>query len=246
MKNSVRQSKVKLVNPITKLPTEQFIAHNLRERKDLIKDKSFLRCSIQHWDRFIKLCDEQLAIDLLHFICMLIFEVMEEVGTSESLLCQSDNDDFTISPNGNSLVASFIDYTYKVWDTTSWKLQRVFECDDTVFQFSPNGQKFVTYGGGSHEPAVWDFNSGRKLFNLSNPQLIDRLAIDFDPSGIYIVAGSGDANAITFYDAKTGKPLRELAMGATNLVFSPNGTKLASVHQDKISSEVIIWDISQP
>jgi hypothetical protein len=96
MSYSVRQSKVKLVNPITKLPTEQLTTHNLRERQDLIKDKSFLRCSIQDWDRFTKLCDEQLGVNVLYFVAMLIAEVLEEVGTSDGFLCQSDNDDFTI------------------------------------------------------------------------------------------------------------------------------------------------------
>jgi hypothetical protein len=96
MKYSVRQSKVKLVNPITKLPTEQLITYTLRERKDLIKDKSVLRCSIQHWERFTKICDEQLGTALLRFVAMLIAEVLEEVGTSDGWLCHSDNDDFII------------------------------------------------------------------------------------------------------------------------------------------------------
>jgi WD40 repeat protein len=155
-------------------------------------------------------------------------------------------DRLSFSPDGKSLMASFIDHTYRVWDTNTWKLQRVFECEAAVFQFNPDGTRFVTFGGGSHEPVVWDFNSGRKLFNLSNPKLIDMLAIDFDPNGKYIVTGSSDANAIMLYDAKTGEPLRELAMGAANLAFSPDGSKLASVHQGKTSSEVIIWDLHQP
>jgi hypothetical protein len=96
MNDSVRQSKVKLVNSITKLPTEQLAAHNLRERKDLIKDKSFLRCSIQDWERFTKVREEQLGANVLYFVAMLIAEVLEEVGTSDGLLCHSDIDDFTI------------------------------------------------------------------------------------------------------------------------------------------------------
>ena len=96
MRYSVRQSKVKVVNQITKLPTEQLIAHNLRERKDIIKDKAFLRCSIQDWERFTTVCDEQLGVHLLYFVAMLIAEVLDEVGTPDALLCHSDNDVFTI------------------------------------------------------------------------------------------------------------------------------------------------------
>jgi hypothetical protein len=96
MSYSVRQSQNKVVHPITKLPTEALIIRNLRERKDLTRDKSFLRCSIQHWDRFMKVADKQLSSKLLYFVAMLIAEVSEEVGTSDGLLCHSDNDDFTI------------------------------------------------------------------------------------------------------------------------------------------------------
>lgn len=96
MRKSIRESKVKIVNPITRLPTENLVAHNLRERNDLIKDKSFLRCSIQHWEKFTKVCDEKLGADLLKFVAMLILEVQEEAGTAEGLVCHSDNDDFTI------------------------------------------------------------------------------------------------------------------------------------------------------
>jgi hypothetical protein len=96
MNNPIRHSKVKVVNPITRLPTEQMVAKSLRERNDLTQGKLFLRCSIQNWERFIKLCDEQLGIELLRFTAMLIADVIDEYGTSDCLLCQSDNDNFTI------------------------------------------------------------------------------------------------------------------------------------------------------
>jgi hypothetical protein len=96
MSDSIRQSKVKVVNPITKLPTEQLIVRNLSERQDITHDKSFLRCSVQNWDRFIKVADEQLRVNLLYFVAMLIVEVLEEVGTADGLVCHSDHDDFTI------------------------------------------------------------------------------------------------------------------------------------------------------
>ena len=96
MSYAVGQSKVKVVNPITKLPTAQLMVCNLRERQDLTKDKSFLRCSIQNWDRFIKVADEPLRVNLVYFVAMLIAEVLDEVGTPDALLCHSDNDVFTI------------------------------------------------------------------------------------------------------------------------------------------------------
>ena len=162
------------------------------------------------------------------------------------------------NPDGKSLVASFIDYTYKVWDTSTWKLQREFFCGDTVFQFNPDGSKFATEGVGNFKPAVWEFSSGEKLFDLSAKSHSRATAIDFDQSGKYIAVSvehtiyddSGIPTTIvdpvTIFDANTGQFLRELAIRAVNLKFSPNGTKLALVSQNENSSEIIIWDMNQP
>ena len=95
MNHCDRQSNINVVNPITKLPTEQLIVRNLLERKDLIKDKAFLRCSIQDWDNITKLCDEQLGTHVLYLVAMLLAEALEEAGTANGLLCHSDGDDFT-------------------------------------------------------------------------------------------------------------------------------------------------------
>jgi hypothetical protein len=96
MKNSVLHSQVKLIHPTTGLLTEQFMAQILHERNDIRQNKAFLSCQIQYWDRFIKVCDEKLGADLLRFIAMLLSEVVEEVGTTDNWLCQSDDDRFTI------------------------------------------------------------------------------------------------------------------------------------------------------
>ena len=96
MNHCDRQSNINVVNPITKLPTEQLIVRNLLERKDLIKDKAFLRCSIQDWDNITKLYNQQLGTHVLYFVAMLLAEALEEAGTANGLLCHSDGDDFTI------------------------------------------------------------------------------------------------------------------------------------------------------
>lgn len=161
------------------------------------------------------------------------------------------------NPDGKSLVASFVDNTYKVWDTRTWKLQREFLCGDIGFQFNPDGSKFATGGVGNFKPAVWEFSSGKKLFDLSTKNHA-RAAINFDPSGKYIAVSveytmyddSGIRTTIvdpvTIFDANTGQLLRELAIKAINLKFNPNGTKLALVSQNENSSEIIIWDMNQP
>ena len=167
----------------------------------------------------------------------------------------------SFSPDGNLLMASSMDNSFRVWDTHTWKLQRTFGGGCCAFSFSPDGSKFATSSGGPYEKlhhgelAIWDFNTGKKLFNLSN-SLPRTIAIAYNPSGEYIAVGGSNggstniANTITIYNVNTGKYLRELAVGyyaqPMALAFSPDGTKLASVSQDEHTGEIIIWDINQP
>jgi WD40 repeat protein len=161
----------------------------------------------------------------------------------------------SFSPDGKSLMASSWYTTFRVWDTNTWKLQRTFGGDSSGFSFSADGSKFATFGRETQEPVVWDFDNGKKLFDLSNTQP-KITAITYDPSGKYIaVSGANGGNTtidttITIYDANTGKHLREFVTGyhtvTTTLAFSPDGTKLASAGLEENPGEVTIWDMNQP
>ena len=168
----------------------------------------------------------------------------------------------SLSPDGKSLIAGYgkifsSKQTFMVWDTTTWKLQRTFTGDDLgegfAMAFSPDGTRFATSSGSEiHEPAVWDFNSGKKLFYLDTTQPVSYTAIAYDPSGKYIAAGDANGsmiNTVTIYDANTGKHVRKLVAGdfyASVLVFSPDGTKLAAGGGMDKPGEVIIWNLNQP
>ena len=103
--------------------------------------------------------------------------------------------------------------------------------------------------------SVWDFKRGKKLFSLSMAQS-GTTAVAYDSSGTYIAVGGANGgnlsliNAITIYDANSGRPLRKLTMRpntqAIGLAFSPNGTQLASAAQSENLGDVIIWDMNQP
>jgi WD40 repeat protein len=106
----------------------------------------------------------------------------------------------SFSPDGKSLIASAPqDYSFRVWDTNSWELQRTFYCDFFAFVFNPSGNEFVTYRAGliddrngiKKENEVWDFTSSKKLFNLSN-SLARTTAVAYDSKGKYIVVGGAE------------------------------------------------------
>ena len=150
----------------------------------------------------------------------------------------------SFSPDGKSLIAgSDVASTFRVWDTTSWELQRTFSGDfANDLAFSPDGSKFATAGGGIHEANIWDFASGKKLFNLSGLQGWV-WAVAYSPNGKYVASG-GVGDVVVVWDANTGNRAYELATGddfIQTLAYNSDGTKLASG-----GSEVVIWDMSQP
>lgn len=156
----------------------------------------------------------------------------------------------SFSPDGNWLMASSsTDYSFRVWETNSWELQRTFYCDFFAFVFNPNGKEFVTYRAGfiddrngiKKENGVWDFASGKKLFNLSS-DLPQTPAVAYDSKSNYITVGG------TIYDANTGKYLRQFTGSGqvTSLTFNSAGTKLAIALDVDNLGEIVTWDISQP
>jgi len=162
------------------------------------------------------------------------------------------------TPDGKSLIAPVKEGDIGIWDTNTGKLQKTFHCECSGrFSFSPDGEKLAGHTG-VNEGSVWDFKSGKKLFNL-NSSLSWITAITFDPSGRYLAVSGGNGgndkinNAITIWDANTGKQLYELITGyyvhADVLAFSPDGNKLASggyAPEGIPESEVVIWSTSQP
>jgi WD40 repeat protein len=178
-------------------------------------------------------------------------------GKEIKQLIKGDNElgRLLFTPDGTLLMISATGHSCKVWDTNTWEIRRRFSGECGRFTFSPDDDNILTSSSETHTLAVWDFNSGKKLFTLSisQPRIT---ATAYDLSGKYIAvsgANGGNStikNSITIFDANTGKYLRELPLGyyaqAIALAFNPDGTQLASVSQEEGSGAVIIWNINQP
>lgn len=174
--------------------------------------------------------------------------VLWDVATAKEIK-QLHKGDFWVwglsfSPDGKSLIAGFdTESKFRVWDTTTWELQRTFSGDfANDLAFSPDGSKFVSAGGGIHEANIWDVASEKRLFNLSGLQGWV-WAVAYSPDGKYVASG-GVGDIVVVWDANTGNRAYELATGddfIQTLAYSSDGTKLASG-----GSEVVIWDMTQP
>ena len=147
------------------------------------------------------------------------------------------------TPDGRKLIAGFdVESTFRVWNTATWELERTFIGDFAAdLAISPDGQTFVTAGGGQREANLWSFNSGERIFELREaPGWV--WAVDYHPTEP-VVASGGIGEIIILWDTNTGLPIRELYMGGDfiqTVAFSPDGSKLASA-----GGEIIIWDLSE-
>jgi WD40 repeat protein len=117
-------------------------------------------------------------------------------------------------------------------------VQRRQGLTDSLFAFSPRGDRLVT-NGRDHELQVWDVAQGVQFRSLQGDAGI-ATALAFSPDDRQIAAGFTDGN-IQLWSADTSATERKL-MGhdgaITSLAFHPDGQTLASGAQD---GTVRIW-----
>jgi WD40 repeat protein/serine/threonine protein kinase len=154
------------------------------------------------------------------------------------------------SPDGTRLATDTEDGTVKLWDMASGKEIRTLRGHKgSAFPilglaFSADGTRLAA--GGSWA-TVWDVTSGEALCRLSRGA-----SVAFSPDGTRLattdsaVRGGcvGPDRDATVWDVKTGREVRTFrGHGArvTTVVFSPDGTRLASGGFD---NQVRVWDVA--
>jgi WD40 repeat protein len=130
----------------------------------------------------------------------------------------------------------------KLWDMTTGKERRTIGAGPEDRQvhclaFSPDGKRLATGGYCASDPAVriWDVASGKVLAALG----VDRnvLAVAYSPDGKRLTASCGAT--LRAWDLASGKEVYTLPGGGSQLVFSPNGRRLAS---NGPGAGIVIWD----
>jgi WD40 repeat protein len=111
--------------------------------------------------------------------------------------------------------------------------------------FSPDGKRIVT-GSQDHTLRVWVVETGKQFLVLEGHT--DDCAGCFSPDGKWIIStGGGDDSTIRAWNAATGKEiwkqagpgLSDFRLARSNL-FSPDGSRLLSLHGDTVR----VWEIS--
>jgi WD40 repeat protein/transcriptional regulator with XRE-family HTH domain len=146
--------------------------------------------------------------------------------------------------DGTRIATASEDWTAKVWDAKTGRELRTFSGHTYPVlgvAFSPDGSRIAT-ASADFTARVWDVETGEVIFRFDYPDSVT--SVVFSPDGKIIAASGGlpETAKTTFWDALTGKELFSLT-GHTDMigqiVFSPDGTRLATASRD---GSARIWD----
>ena len=135
------------------------------------------------------------------------------------------------SPDGSLLLTidgQFRGPRVQVWNAeTGSELARLETVGGRVgARFSPDGKRVVTYGSQDRAVHMWDALTGEELLTLAG-QRAPFLDVAFSPHGRRLAGASRDSTT-WMWDALTGDLLTILPGGGHGIVFSPDGTRIAS------------------
>ena len=135
------------------------------------------------------------------------------------------------SPDGSLLLTidgQFRGPRVQVWNAeTGSELARLETVGGRVgARFSPDGKRVVTYGSQDRAVHMWDALTGEELLTLAG-QRAPFLDVAFSPNGRRLAGASRDSTT-WMWDALTGDLLTILPGGGRGIVFSPDGTRIAS------------------
>jgi WD40 repeat protein/tetratricopeptide (TPR) repeat protein len=144
------------------------------------------------------------------------------------------------SPDGSRLAGASRDGTVRLWDAATGRLAHTLQGHaDPVLSvaFSPDGSRLASTA--KDGVRVWDAATGRLAYTLKGTGG----DVEFSPDGSRLArAGGYPDHTVRVWDAATGR-LALTLHGHTDLVtrviFSPDGTRLASASYDKT---VRVWD----
>jgi WD40 repeat protein len=145
--------------------------------------------------------------------------------------------DVEFSPDGSFLAASTGKGTLLMWDIAKQMKGSVLtiSSNDLVhinsIAFSPDGKLLATTGSNDghnikYDLGLLDVASGETLFILEGHSS-DTLRVNFNPDGQVLASTSRDGT-VRLWDVETGKSLAILDSGGSNVIFSPDGTLLAT------------------
>ncbi len=104
--------------------------------------------------------------------------------------------------------------------------------------YSPDGRLLAT-ASKDGTSGIWDASTGQELLTLkTGPGAF----VAFDPGGTRLATANYEAKTVTLWEVATGRELLTLSGhtgGVNQVVFSPDGTRIATASEDKTAR---VWD----
>ncbi len=160
-----------------------------------------------------------------------------------------------LSPDGKTLALGSEDATVRLWRANSGKQAHSLRAHQGAVQevaFSPDGT-VVASAGVDGQVLLWDAKAGKGLAALetSTSGMTVANSVDFSPDGRTLALGTGQHNpyggmsyvSIQLWDLATATQAAviELDQPVVKVLFSPDGSLLATGHSDGI---LRLWDVS--
>ena len=149
-------------------------------------------------------------------------------------------------PDNNRLVAAGGDRIVRVWDVAGKKVAKELPGHESAVlavALSPDG-KVLASGAADRTARGWDVESGKQLWAWAGKSAVCGVAVR--PGGKQVAAGTADGTLVAL-DISAGSP-KEVSLqaahvsGVAAVVYSPDGTKLATVGGD---GALRIWTVGE-
>ena len=145
------------------------------------------------------------------------------------------------SPDGKRIVCGGLGGALSIRDAaTGHELLRLKKQGNIVgdVAFSPDGKRILS-ASLDKTVKVWNALTGDEQLSLPD-QSSYGLKAAFSPDGRQIA--TNDAEAIRFWDATTGRKLREISCDGRSAVFSPDGKRIAACASSDGKTTIKMWD----